>query len=106
MKFSPIWKYMTDSRAAAAVCQMFENAKIPYQIYHNSSDVRGGQTLGNISTAHVSVPGVDIGLPQLAMHSAMEVCGVDDIVWMTEFFARYFMGKRDVGATTDELEMW
>ena len=36
------------------------------------------QTLGNISTAHVSIPSADVGLAQLAMHSAFETAGVKD----------------------------
>ena len=42
------------------------------------SDVPGGSTLGNISTAHVSIPSADVGLAQLAMHSAFETAGVKD----------------------------
>lgn len=46
------------------------------QTFVNRSDMMGGSTLGNISTAHVSLRSVDIGLPQLAMHSAVETgCG-------------------------------
>ena len=61
-----------------------ERAKVPYQTYANRSDIAGGSTLGNISTAHVSVSSVDIGLPQLAMHSPYETAGVKD----TEYLVR------------------
>ena len=68
-----------------------ERAKVPYQTYANRSDIAGGSTLGNISTAHVSVSSVDIGLPQLAMHSVYETTGAKDteslVKAATVFFA-------------------
>lgn len=60
-----------------------ERAKVPYQTYANRSDIAGG-SLGNISTAHVSVSSVDIGLPQRVMHSAVETAGMKD----TEYAVR------------------
>ena len=46
-------------------------AGVPYQTYANRSDIAGGSTLGNISNSHISINTVDIGLAQLAMHSAI-----------------------------------
>ena len=71
-------KYTTDGISAAKMKDYCERAKVPYQTYANRSDIAGGSTLGNISTAHVSVSSVDIGLPQLAMHSAVETAGMKD----------------------------
>ena len=64
-------------------------AEIAYQTYYNRSDIAGGSTLGNISEGQVSVPCVDIGLPQLAMHSAVETAGsrdVSDLIRASEVF--------------------
>ena len=44
----------------------------------NHSDQRGGSTLGNISNTQVSMNAADIGLAQLAMHSAFETMGAHD----------------------------
>ena len=63
---------------------------MPCQTYANRSDIPGGSTLGNISTAHVSVSSVDIGLPQLAMHSAVETSGVKDTGYAVEAFRVFF----------------
>lgn len=71
-------KYTTDAVSAAKMKSLCMEAGVPCQTYANRSDILGGSTLGNISTAHVSVASVDIGLPQLAMHSAMETAGVRD----------------------------
>ena len=51
---------------------------MPYQVFLNRSDLAGGSTLGNLSANQVAVNCVDIGLPQLAMHSPYETAGVKD----------------------------
>lgn len=78
IKYHGSQKYTTDGVSAAKMKCFCEKAGVPYQTYANRSDILGGSTLGNISTAHVSVASVDIGLPQLAMHSAVETAGVRD----------------------------
>ncbi len=84
IKYHGSQKYTTDGISAARMKEYCERAKVPYQTYANRSDIAGGSTLGNISTAHVSVSSVDIGLPQLAMHSAVETAGMMD----TEYAVR------------------
>ncbi len=69
-------KYTSDALSAAQMRLWCERAGVPCQTFANRSDAVGGSTLGNISTSHVSLTSVDIGLPQLAMHSAVETgCG-------------------------------
>ena len=84
IKYHGSQKYTTDGISAAKMKDYCERANVPYQTYANRSDIAGGSTLGNISTAHVSVSSVDIGLPQLAMHSAVETAGMKD----TEYAVR------------------
>lgn len=81
-------KYTTDAYSAARIKELCQKSGVPFQTYANRSDIAGGSTLGNISMAHVSVPSVDIGLPQLAMHSAVETAGIKD----TEYAIRLFEG--------------
>lgn len=78
IKYHGAQKYTTDAVSAAIMKELCNEAGVPYQIYTNRSDIVGGSTLGNISAAHVSVPSVDIGMPQLAMHSAVETAGSRD----------------------------
>ena len=76
-----------------------EKAKVPVQFFSNRSDEAGGSTLGNIAMSQVSMNTVDIGLPQLAMHSAYETAGVKDMEYMvkavTEFYASNIRGDSD-----------
>ena len=60
------------------------------QRYSNRADLPGGSTLGNISTAHLSVHSVDIGLPQLAMHAAYEVAGTKDTDYLVKAMQTYY----------------
>lgn len=78
IKYHGSQRYATDAVSAAVMKELCGRAGVPYQTYANRSDIPGGSTLGNISAAHVSVPSVDIGLPQLAMHSAVETAGSRD----------------------------
>ena len=73
---------------------MFEtickNAGVPVQSFANRSDVLGGGTLGNIANTHASMNTVDIGLPQLAMHSAYETAGVKDLEYMIDGLKKFY----------------
>ena len=90
IKFSGNQKYASDAVSAAVLQMLCEKAEVPVQIYTNRSDLAGGSTLGNISTSQVSAATVDIGLPQLAMHSAYETAGVKDISYLMELAKTFF----------------
>ena len=90
LKFSARQSYTTDGYSAAFVRKICGNRKIPCQIFVNHSDQPGGSTLGNISNSHVSLNTADIGLAQLAMHSAYEVAGVKDMDWLVAFSEEFF----------------
>ena len=84
IKYSANQKYTTDAVSGAVMKEICRKAGVPVQIFYNRSDLVGGSTLGNISTTQLSINTVDIGLAQLAMHSAYETAGVMD----TEYLAR------------------
>lgn len=90
VKFSGNQKYATDAYSAAVLRKLAMDAGLKVQDYSNNSDVPGGSTLGNISTAHISVRTVDIGIPQLAMHSAVETMGTQDYRDMVTLATAYF----------------
>ena len=72
-------QYTSDAISIALFTEMCKTNDVPYQFFVNKSDVRGGSTLGNISTSHVAIKSIDIGCAQLAMHSSVECAGVKDI---------------------------
>lgn len=92
IKYNANQKYTTDGVSAAKIKILCENAKVPCQSYVNRSDEPGGATLGNISTAHISVKAADIGLAQLAMHCSVETAGSEDTVYLYKMMKRYYEG--------------
>ncbi len=78
IKYNANQKYTSDGMSVAIFRTLCERAGAASQLYANRADIAGGSTLGNISNAHVSLCSVDVGLPQLAMHSAYESAGRDD----------------------------
>ncbi len=70
--------YSTDALSSAYFQKVCKEANVKYQLNTNRSDILGGSTLGALSIRHISIPSVDIGLAQLAMHSAMETAGSKD----------------------------
>ncbi len=90
IKFNANQKYMTDGLAFGIFTEICKKAKVPYQTFVNRSDVAGGSTLGNISNAHVSINGVDIGLAQLAMHSPYETAGAKDTEYLVKLGCKFY----------------
>ena len=90
LKFNANQRYTTDGLSAALLRKICQKAGVPVQTYCNRADMSGGSTLGNISLGHVSVPSVDIGLPQLAMHSCYETAAVSDAISLEEAMAAYY----------------
>lgn len=90
IKYHGSQKYATDAYSAAVMKDLCNRADVPYQSYANRSDIPGGSTLGNIAMAQVSVNTVDIGLPQLAMHSALETAGAKDIAYLIEALRTFY----------------
>lgn len=80
IKFNANQKYTSSGISAAVMRKICEKAEVPVQTYCNRADIPGGSTLGNISLSQVSVLSVDIGLPQLAMHSCYETAAVADYI--------------------------
>ena len=90
LKYHGGQKYATDAFSAAYVKRLCRDNDIPLQIYANNSDIPGGRTLGNLAMTQVSMAAADIGLPQLAMHSAYETGGTRDIMALTRLASLFF----------------
>lgn len=90
IKYSANQKYTTDGMAAGIFQEICKRADVPYQTFLNRSDMAGGSTLGNISNTQVALNTVDIGLPQLAMHSPYETAGSEDTGYLIRAAAYFF----------------
>lgn len=90
LKYHGSQKYATDAYSAAYVKRLCRRAAIPLQTYANRSDIAGGSTLGNLVMAQISMAAADIGLPQLAMHSAYETAGARDMEYLIALTKAFF----------------
>lgn len=90
--------YTTDAVSSAVFKAILQGADVPYQDFYMRSDMPCGGTLGAISSTHVSVRSVDIGLAQLAMHSATETMCVADYPRLIRALRAFF--DADITATS------
>lgn len=90
IKYSAAQKYATNAFSAAYFKKLCKNHDIPTQTFTNHSDNPGGSTLGNISNTVIAMPTVDIGLPQLAMHSSYETAGVKDTAYLVDAVTKFY----------------
>ena len=93
--------YVTDGLSAAILKTVFDKANVKHQAFFNRSDVRSGSTLGAASLRHVGMRGADVGLAQLAMHSACECFAIADYAEMVKGITAFY----DSAITETESEI-
>lgn len=89
--------YTTDAFTSAIVKTIFRRAGVPFQTFYNRSDMRSGSTLGAISLGQAGIPSVDIGLAQLAMHSAVETIACEDYLALEQGLSAFYGAEIAVG---------
>ena len=65
---------------------------MPVQAFLSRNNIACGSTIGPITATRLGIPTVDVGVPQLSMHSAREVCGVDDPGYLQVALGAYWAG--------------
>ena len=90
LKYNASQTYTTSGLTAAAFQRICEKAGVKVQVFANRADVRGGSTLGNLLGHQIAIPMVDIGLAQLAMHSAVETAACADAAAMAAACAVFY----------------
>lgn len=90
IKYNSGLSYTSDAVSAGIFKSICNEENVPYQVYTNRSDLRGGGTLGSILLHTFSVTSVDIGLAQLAMHSAYETAGTKDLEMMKKVLKSFY----------------
>ena len=93
IKISAKQKYTSDGYSIAVIRQLIEGTEIRIQPFVNESNELGGSTIGPISSTHLDIDGVDLGVPMFAMHSVRELCGIFDMFYLKEL-AKEFFSKR------------
>ena len=95
--------YTSNALTTAAIKTLFDGAGVKYQCFYNRSDMRSGSTLGCISLAQVGIPSIDMGLTQLAMHSAVETFAHADYEELKKGLSAFYQSKLSVYENGAEL---
>ena len=90
VKISAKQKYTSDGYSIAVIKQLIEGTEIQIQPFVNESNELGGSTIGPISSTHLDIDGVDLGVPMFAMHSVRELCGIFDVFYLKELAKEFF----------------
>ena len=90
LKYNASQKYTTNALSGGIFRAICEKAGVKVQTFSNRADETGGSTLGNLQSHSLPIPMADIGLPQLAMHSAVETAAVSDAEAMVRAVAAFY----------------
>ncbi|MBE7084464.1 MAG: M18 family aminopeptidase [Clostridiales bacterium] len=96
--------YVTNALSLAVVKTVLNKAGVPYQNFFNRSDAKSGSTLGVALLSKVSVLGADIGMAQLAMHSACETFAVKDYHYLLDGLTAFYSSEIEIDNETVVIE--
>lgn len=94
LKVNQNLRYATDAAGAAAFALACAQADVPLQRYVHRADLPCGSTIGPITASRTGLSTVDVGAPQLAMHSARELMGAADVTAYAEALAAFLNPAR------------
>ena len=83
-------RYATSARSSIPVYAAAEKANVNLQHFSSKNTMPCGSTIGPITATRLGIETVDIGLPQLAMHSIREMCGSEDPISLYKLIKQYF----------------
>ena len=82
-------RYATSATTAAAFERACDAAGVPWQVFVSRNNMPCGSTIGPITSTRLGIATVDVGIPQLSMHSARELCGADDPVHLASALTHF-----------------
>ncbi|WP_423919233.1 M18 family aminopeptidase [Frigoribacterium sp. 2-23] len=90
LKINANQRYATDGPGAAEWARSCAQADVPYQEFVSNNGVPCGSTIGPITATRLGIRTIDVGTPLLSMHSARELCGVNDPAYLSRAAAAFF----------------
>ncbi|CAB4572497.1 MAG: M18 family aminopeptidase [Actinomycetes bacterium] len=92
LKINSNQRYATSAGTAASFQRACEAAGVPWQVFVSRNNMPCGSTIGPITATRLGIDTVDVGIPQLSMHSARELCGVDDPIHLAAAATAWLAG--------------
>jgi aspartyl aminopeptidase len=95
-------RYATNSVTSSLFKQLCQQAGVPTQSFVSRNDMGCGSTIGPITAARLGVPTLDVGIPQLGMHSPRELAGAEDPVHLYAVLQAFFNSPVNDVAVVDK----
>jgi len=96
LKINPNQRYATDAVSGSIIKILCDLCKVPLQDFAVRNDSPCGTTIGPIVSAKTGIKTVDVGAPQLSMHSIRETFGVLDAYYYDRFFKEFFLSYEKI----------
>ncbi len=96
IKINSNQRYATNGDTSAIFSYLCNKAKVPFQKFVTRADMACGSTIGPITSTLIGLKTVDVGIPQLAMHSIREVCGAKDPEYLYNVLVEFYNEKKNL----------